>query len=564
MQRIGPLRPGSVKFTDEKLRPWALPAYVPALPGAVVGCTRQLDQAEIAGTRVCPSIAKMELDCNTYDQAVAAVTGRFPDQREPTFSRGDRDNFFGWVQRMKQTIFPHKKIVEWTNSLPDMQALKSKKWNEGRFIHAFNKAILTDGFFEIECKVKTEPRAPEKAPRLLTLDSDIGQICALLCIKCIEDLLFHHFVNHCTKHVSKREAIARAMHIGHGRPCKMLEGDGKAFDITMTGPFRELTENMIMAHVTMVIKKLFPGLGVILQKHLEKNEEQEMVLRTKKKAKSLFQQIFGCCKISVAAIRRSGHRGTSVLNWLANHAMWSCMVFGRDAGVMCLQGSKTHKSRFGPVITIDYVFEGDDSIMAVSSELQDYAPQIQAKFHEWGINMKLAWRSNGDAANFIGWWMFVGEKGFTGVCMPDITKALKKTGYSTAPEMKQVLIRHGYDSQLYGDMSAAVLLARAHDFSGYSPSISRHYLMMAQSLTESALFNYETGMHTGCRDSAQVLAEIGRNNALANLSIEKEAEHITQCGFPVSVEDMNWFGTSYFHARMGDEEYTQAIPVGWR
>ena len=64
-----------------------------------------------------------------------------------------------------------------------------KKWNAQSFENAITEALLeVDPTYQFTTAVKAESMPEGKAPRFLIADQDVGQVLALLTVKCVEDL----------------------------------------------------------------------------------------------------------------------------------------------------------------------------------------------------------------------------------------------------------------------------------------------------------------------------------------------------------------------------------------
>ena len=181
--------------------------------------------------------------------------------------------------------------------------------------------------------MKLEAMPEGKAPRMLIADGDEGQVLALLTICCIEDLVKAHFPK---KHI-KGQAKADAMKMvceelrvstqvfnkakkgaddgrlgSDGKMTSIFEGDGSAWDTTCGPEIRKITENPIILHVASILKAVMAEPACWVDAHAYISTVEKLSITFKKNGEF--------AKIVLDAIRRSGHRGTSVLNWWCNCA----------------------------------------------------------------------------------------------------------------------------------------------------------------------------------------------------------------------------------------------------
>lgn len=91
------------------------------------------------------------------------------------------------------------------------------------------------------------------------------------------------------------------------------------------------------------------------------------------------------------AIRRSGHRGTSCLNWWMNFALWACSI--TNTPEMFLTNSRTwFTDHTGKTRWWRGVFEGDDSFCRLFPAIVDgdtFHTELLAKWERYGHRMKL-------------------------------------------------------------------------------------------------------------------------------------------------------------------------------
>ena len=113
----------------------------------------------------------------------------------------------------------------------------------------------------------------------------------------------------------------------------MVEGDGSAWDTTCKILIRADTENIVLNHVMTVLI----GKGVCPEVW---QEEHERVNNEKKALKLFFQKAFEKTSFKIPPIRRSGHRGTSCLNWWDSQCTWLSSIFKGPARFLDIRVKK--------------------------------------------------------------------------------------------------------------------------------------------------------------------------------------------------------------------------------
>ena len=131
----------------------------------------------------------------------------------------------------------------------------------------------------------------------------------------------------------------------------------------------------------------------------------------------------------IDAIRRSGHRGTSILNWLVNFILWHSSVFKDPscfANPRCLNGMDIEgKQRW-----FHAFFEGDDSIVGTDELPATLIAKIKAFWTRCGFEMKLIFGKS--TAEFTGYIFGVDEQGLTGDYLPDPVRGMRSSGVSSS------------------------------------------------------------------------------------------------------------------------------------
>ena len=241
----------------------------------------------------------------------------------------------------KRGVFSPKKIISWweTKVFGD---LKSKKWTPERLTNNIvGLCQRVDPTFRLTCDVKLEAMPEGKPPRMLIADGDEGQVLSLLVVCCMEDRIKAHFPKKTIKGKSKAAAMGmvsqelrvpgsavskvkarldRRLQERMGmKPASVFEGDGSAWDTTCGPEIRDICENPVIVHIASVLKAVMaePHTWVDAHSNICQIEEMSVTFRKNKEF----------ARLVLKAIRRSGHRGTSVLNWWDNFCIWHASVF---------------------------------------------------------------------------------------------------------------------------------------------------------------------------------------------------------------------------------------------
>ena len=107
-------------------------------------------------------------------------------------------------------------------------------------------------------------------------------------------------------------------------------------------------------------------------------------------------------KIVIAAIRRSGHRGTSCLNWWMNFTMRHVALF-EDLGEFLNPDKRRGKDVTGMLRWLHSAVEGDDSFLVTSPKIEPGKELHTRVLQFWernGFNVKIELRET--AALFVG------------------------------------------------------------------------------------------------------------------------------------------------------------------
>jgi hypothetical protein len=351
--------------------------------------------------------------------------------------------------------------------------IKSKKWSESRMEQGLNK-LYSDANVEFRLKgsIKFEQMREGQAPRILVADGDEGQIMALLCIKCNEDLLFKHMEARSTKHTTRDGARARAckMHRRDDKFLSVIEGDGSAWDFTNTHPMRDMVENPILRKI----------MAVLIDAGLCPSTWHEAYIKVigKKKIKVFIELKCEDVKfvITIEACRRSGERGTSALNWWMNFTVWIAVVFPPANAYKFLSvEQKWGIDRQGVNRYFCLSLEGDDSLISTSPHVNAksaFGLDAEAAWHNCGFNMKIIYATT--RATFTGSWYLVDKHGLTGEAIAEIPRLLNNWPICTSAGGKAAA-RNGDHAAVSG-LCKAACISRADELATSLPSIAEKFL----------------------------------------------------------------------------------------
>jgi hypothetical protein len=185
-------------------------------------------------------------------------------------------------------------------------------------------------------------------------------------------------------------------------------------------------------------------------------------------------------KILIDAIRRSGHRGTSCLNWWVNFVCWHVAIFVQPELFLDPE-VRYGVDHTGILRWLASGFEGDDSILSTTPKIakdDSLYVLIMQRWERLGFNMKIFLRTK--RALFTGYYLALDECGPTGTMMPEVDRCFARAGISCSPSM----IQYFKDGNRAGclSVSRAAALSRAYEFAGLAPTISSKYLRYYETL----------------------------------------------------------------------------------
>ncbi|APG78091.1 RNA-dependent RNA polymerase [Beihai weivirus-like virus 2] len=557
-------------------------------------------RAPRVGVITGPSVKPPNIYSNSKDNVLAAIRERLEKKARACAFRKDDRQRIGRVIRKAigfGGVFERKRIDEWFRKNFAIEEWRSKKWSDERIRNAIETLLCqVDPNFRLKTSVKLEDMPEGKAPRFLIADGDLGQVMALATIKCMEDLLFETFESHSIKHASKRDAMKRLLehmvvpkkHRKDGY--SFVEGDGSAWDTTCNAEVRSLIENPVITHIGACLAQTGLVPETWIKAHEKINEKATYNLYYKKFAEVL--------KKEIPAIRRSGHRGTSVLNWWINFVMWICSVFEEPERFLDPK-VRAGKDVAGISRWFFAAFEGDDSGVETSPKLIELSEEDRKALREglksladftnpgmkiteavvkasaeaidfWergGFNMKFVFPKK--RATMVGCHLELdlaedGSTMPTGLFMPELPRGVGKN-VSCSPAIIEAVNKG--DLKGVKRIAAAANLARAADFAGLAPTLSRKYKEYADSLEDGDFQDREMAMHVDGQEGLTAAAVRDRIDLLnGSVSPAEEEGMLARMSYHVQEGELTKFRNYpwQFENLMDHDGYFQSLPERWK
>jgi hypothetical protein len=447
-------------------------------------CFSTKELGDVGAVAIGPISGPVVCYGNTSANLAAAIEERITKKKTKVkLTAADRAKVTSVVDALLDKVFTPDAINGWAEKLGDhtFSDLRSKAWSEKRYKQTLQRLLEKDPRqpLHADAGVKHEVlplQDPPKPPRMLLADGDESQVMSLPVISCLEHLLFEHFPHRNIKHRPSEQGVRDCLaHLAEacGREdFWVVEGDGSAWDTTCSTKIRALIENRIIRRIGDVLgaSDAVPQWWRELTQDLNERE----FLRVRAPRKELKNGEKWCAIIS--AIRRSGHRGTSVLNWLINFVLWSAALLDDPTQAVLQAGLITLPD--GSVLAMS--FEGDDSILA-GSGWGDAAERLRAAEAFWqraGFRMKLRIHGAGSVAEFCGWHCLVGPSGpDQHNCCPDLRRNVA-CGAWTESKGAVACVKVG-DLRGYHRVGLASNLSRYLSFAGSVPLLAQYYLQIA-------------------------------------------------------------------------------------
>lgn len=524
-----------------------------------------LDRKQVVGVVTAPTPAPPNVYNNSGDNLKAAKIERLDKKKVPyTGTHADRQKIARVINAAKSDckskgVFSKARIQKWAEENLHLEEIRSGKWSQKRLEDSF-ESLMTQAFPEYQFKgaVKLEPMPEGKPPRMLIADGDSGQLMALVVVKCFEDLLFTWMEQHSIKHAAKRCAVQRVVD-GLIKPgAKVVEGDGSAWDTTCNADIRNAVENPIIQHIMQEIIRY----GVVPEQwHREHLDACE-----RKKIKLFFAKYGEKIRLAIEAIRRSGHRGTSCLNWWENFTNWVCSIFVEPERFLNPRARKG-KDETGIMRWFNFAMEGDDSICSLQPPMEE-GDAINAYFLEWwkrqGFRMQVVYADK--RATFCGYHIAC-EGGLpTGLICPELPRALKHAGISCSTQI--IAAAKERDADRVRDIAAAGALARAAEFAGILPTVSRKYHAYACDVKRSRDVSDREMSIRATGEEGHTFREIEDQIEMQNSLVtpSEELKRLEALGYHATCSDLDAFRLHSWELERAChyKEFCDSLPPSWR
>jgi len=516
-----------------------------------------------------------------------AIEGRIDKKyKDPTIDAELREKIWRYAETAKgyrgnkkeRGIFSTERIDAWARKNLymgcDLEDLRSKKWTTKRMENEINCLLQKiDPKIRLELGIKLENMGEGKYPRFLIKDKDRGQVMSLPVIKCFEDLLFEHFKKKCIKHKPRDKGLDDLFEeLRSGmKNSEVIEADGSAWD-TCCGPeIRDLLENGILEHITGYLAANYIVPESWLKRHLEVCKTDKFKLYFGKKGSKDYEETIGMIIAELGAIRRSGHRGTSVLNWWLNYSLWHICIF-EDPTEFLDYTRVCGKDVWGTKRKLKSGMEGDDSGLNTSPSIKRHQKDIEAFWDKVGFNMKISFPK--DYMTFCGVRVALDDKGpIPGRWLPEVHRAMRNAGVSKSPALMEGVWARG--EKCVASVAACTYLSRSYAYAGRSPTLSKKYLQYSDEWASHygiklGALSYEDrmaclGEPTMQKGEVESLRDvIDLKNA--NFDEEKEIQLMKDCGYEVSSDELAKFRMVPWLVDniMPPVEFRECIPASWR
>jgi len=390
-----------------------------------------------------PDLIPSDCKPNSIGALLTGLTERLEKKVLPFDPKpGLEDALHESVKALKN-VFTAEKARAWRTANPIIALMKSGKWTSPRFYDAYDKLLGEMGAYELQHKFQVKRNevlpARGKAPRPLCSDGDVGNVANLLTIKFIEDVLFGcdafkgHFRGHNIKHQKKLTAVREIMrNLRHlKKDITSLMGDGSAWDSCEGPEIREIVENPLITHVaTLLLDDIevpdWVSEAAIRARKGKKMRASAETADTAPNGRKLLSFL------DVRAIRRSGDRGTSVLNFIMNLVVWLTILSDDAPKLIANPATRNHMSRLsGKRVWMNYGFEGDDSALATDDDLKKYEVRIRADWTSLGFHMKLDFRGADEALTFVGYCALCDKHGpRDDIVMPELLRNIASSAWT--------------------------------------------------------------------------------------------------------------------------------------
>lgn len=447
------------------------------------------------GAKILPTLMDKRYFSSIRANVARGIKERIEDKEVPvSLTKEDESQIRKMVEALRTQAFGAEKIRHVAGSVL-FGDLKSKKWSQARveaglrFLHERYSPEMT-----FSVAVKVEPMPHNKPPRILIADGDVGQIKSWLCIGILERLLFWHFADNSIKCGSKRDAMRKHekdMRIAKTSVC-VMENDGSAWDACCRLRLRELVEVPIIEYIIKILDEILLPENEWSHQRIKADKKAFLKLRFSPKiehthpTETYTQEEIECAAMNkpiffkIDAIRRSGDRGTSCLNFLMNMVCWSWVLCGGSCCLMT-KGRTTKIPLYnGAQATIKLKCEGDDShVLSTYKFSKEELDDMEARWTRLGHRPKLFLRPSGSVTEFTGYHFLVDDHGIVPESgCPDIVRTMVASSVTIAKEAVRGTVDAG-DTKI-APVACASLLCTAAAFADRMPSLAEFYLRVSR------------------------------------------------------------------------------------
>lgn len=537
-------------------------ALVVALPGPTTDASEQRGDngaLQVRHLTVGPYNGRHAcVHATTHANVLVGVDKRITKKQiKPTMTPQDKREiatFIAAVTNDKYGLYRPSRVEDWVCTYlgdPSLDGICSKKWTKERVTEAVRRshADCTEAVrmgMKHKVAVKAEAMPDGKAPRLICADGDVGQLYALMDCACLEWLTFcedrnehgnrHGHHEHSIKHQPKEEAIDALIEMMAPQAKRKIHvkgTDGSAWDTCCNQEIRDLTENVLIDHISMCLM----GMGVVpdqwTEVHKITNKRPKLKLLLKHKC---VRDGLRDVKVVIDAIRRSGHRGTSILNWIANTSLTLLTRF--SAGQAAAFYNSPHRriglNLHGEQEWFTWCAEGDDMVFATS---HDDTPQecanIEAQWTRYGFNMKQEVHKSGKHVTFCGTQICLDVKkgGMGKIWIPELVRNLTNMGCVFSSTAMDALERG--NRKLAYQLCAPGAVARSYSF-------RRHLPFLTEKLMELATFWNPTGTDLIFDHDTMMKHELVGNVAISDFTTSIRAS--LGSTMPYNINTLNCLG----------------------
>ena len=500
-----------------------------------------MDESDILAVKFGPTTVNKQFYASTPTNLDHAIRERIDKKRTETSLTDEEkeqikaitDMFIEEMRGPDKDKKPEYKNSQWYGDSHMVKNIASvllfgdlcpKKWTAKRCQQALEG--LMDKYnpkFRFSASVKLEPMQDGKPPRMIIADGDSGAVMSALLIGTLERFVCKVRSKQTIKGKPKAQRMydiceATQQLVGGARKMEafMLENDGSAWDTCCKWLLRSLTENRIMDYLMETLSFLIVPWNQFKSARTKANTCEELTLNCSTKGLKiekwkklpdawLIQKdgsawkyeehfaIFGKeVKKTIESIRRSGDKGTSILNWVVNMICWHWVLCGGKGAEAFKLNKKTLVDVFGVTRHFMIWCEGDDSLLwltgpkLTSLEMK----KLEDRWVQLGHRPKLFLRKDGDEAEFCGWKIMVDEYGLaTDTAMPDLPRMLQNCFYTTAQEA--LAASKAGQPGVFARAVTPGVVARAGSIASRTPSIALWMLRYVADLGDGELFATE-------------------------------------------------------------------------